>query len=124
MIGGEGSVANPVSRHDQGFNVRSTWITPAGSELWDPARIGSRRLRPGPSTHRPQGNRERHFHGLPDPPRLTISPSWCLSAASTSSWSSYLSDRIDEEILGGALEVLLDMTGVSYLSSNGTSASW
>ena len=36
-----------------------------------------------------------------------------------SSWSSYLSDRIDEVIRGGALEVRLDMAGVSYLSSNG-----
>src|SRR5262245_35734982 len=36
-----------------------------------------------------------------------------------SSWSSYLSDRIDEVVRGGALEIRLDMAGVSYLSSNG-----
>ncbi len=36
-----------------------------------------------------------------------------------SSWSSYLSDRIDEVIRSGALEVRLDMAGISYLSSNG-----
>jgi anti-anti-sigma factor len=36
-----------------------------------------------------------------------------------SSWSSYFSDRIDEVIRSGALEVRLDMEGVSYLSSNG-----
>ncbi len=36
-----------------------------------------------------------------------------------SSWSSYFSDRIDEVVRGGALEVRLDMAGVSYLSSNG-----
>ena len=36
-----------------------------------------------------------------------------------SSWSSYFSDRIDDVIRGGALEVRLDMAGVSYLSSNG-----
>jgi len=36
-----------------------------------------------------------------------------------SSWSSYLSDRIDEVVRGGALEVRIDMAGVSYLSSNG-----
>ena len=36
-----------------------------------------------------------------------------------SSWSSYFSDRIDEVVRGGALEVLVDMAGVSYLSSNG-----
>jgi anti-anti-sigma factor len=36
-----------------------------------------------------------------------------------SSWSSYLSDRIDEVIRGGALEVWVDMAGISYLSSNG-----
>jgi anti-anti-sigma factor len=36
-----------------------------------------------------------------------------------SSWSSYLSDRIDEVIRAGALEVRVDMAGVSYLSSNG-----
>ena len=36
-----------------------------------------------------------------------------------SSWSSYLSDRIDEVVRGGALEVRVDMAGVSYLSSNG-----
>jgi anti-sigma B factor antagonist len=36
-----------------------------------------------------------------------------------SSWSSYLADRIDEVIRGGALEVRIDMAGVSYLSSNG-----
>src|SRR3954471_6525373 len=36
-----------------------------------------------------------------------------------SSWASYLSDRIDEVIRGGALEIRLDMAGVSYLSSNG-----
>jgi anti-anti-sigma factor len=35
------------------------------------------------------------------------------------SWSPYLSDRIDEVIRGGALEVRVDMAGVSYLSSNG-----
>jgi anti-sigma B factor antagonist len=36
-----------------------------------------------------------------------------------SSWSSYFSDRIDEVVRGGALEILVDMEGVSYLSSNG-----
>jgi len=36
-----------------------------------------------------------------------------------SSWSTYLSDRIDEVVRGGALEVRVDMAGVSYLSSNG-----
>lgn len=36
-----------------------------------------------------------------------------------SSWSSYLSDRIDAVIRGGALDVRLDMAAVSYLSSNG-----
>jgi anti-sigma B factor antagonist len=36
-----------------------------------------------------------------------------------SSWSSYLSERIDEVVRAGALDVRLDMTGVSYLSSNG-----
>jgi anti-anti-sigma factor len=36
-----------------------------------------------------------------------------------SSWSSYFSDRIDEVVRGGALEVVVDMVGVSYLSSNG-----
>jgi anti-anti-sigma factor len=36
-----------------------------------------------------------------------------------SSWSSYLSDRIDEVVRGGAIEVRLDMAGISYLSSNG-----
>ena len=36
-----------------------------------------------------------------------------------SSWSSYFSDRIDEVVRGGALEVRVDMAGVSYLSSNG-----
>ena len=36
-----------------------------------------------------------------------------------SSWSSYLADRIDEVVRGGALEVRVDMAGVSYLSSNG-----
>ena len=36
-----------------------------------------------------------------------------------SSWTSYFSDRIDEVVRGGALEVLVDMAGVSYLSSNG-----
>ena len=36
-----------------------------------------------------------------------------------SSWSSYFSDRIDEVLRSGALEVLVNMAGVSYLSSNG-----
>jgi anti-anti-sigma factor len=36
-----------------------------------------------------------------------------------SSWSSYLSDRIDEVVRSGALDVRVDMVGVSYLSSNG-----
>ncbi len=36
-----------------------------------------------------------------------------------SSWSNYFSDRIDEVVRGGALEVRVDMAGVSYLSSNG-----
>ena len=36
-----------------------------------------------------------------------------------SSWSSYLSDRLDEVVRGGALDVRVDMAGVSYLSSNG-----
>ena len=36
-----------------------------------------------------------------------------------SSWSPYLSERIDEVIRTGALDVRLDMAGVSYLSSNG-----
>ena len=36
-----------------------------------------------------------------------------------STWSAYLSDQIDEVIRAGALEVLIDMAGVSYLSSNG-----
>jgi anti-anti-sigma factor len=36
-----------------------------------------------------------------------------------SSWSAYLSDRIDEVVRAGALDVRIDMAGVSYLSSNG-----
>jgi anti-anti-sigma factor len=36
-----------------------------------------------------------------------------------SSWSSYLSDRLDEAIRAGALEIRVDMAGVSYLSSGG-----
>src|SRR3954463_5247677 len=36
-----------------------------------------------------------------------------------SSWSPYLSDRLDEVVRTGAREVRLDMSGVSYLSSNG-----
>jgi anti-anti-sigma factor len=36
-----------------------------------------------------------------------------------SSWSSYLSDRLDEVLRSGALDVRLDMAGVSYLSSDG-----
>src|SRR5262249_30230386 len=36
-----------------------------------------------------------------------------------SSWSSYLSDRLDEVVRSGALEVRLDLAGISYLSSNG-----
>ena len=36
-----------------------------------------------------------------------------------SSWSSYLSDRIDEVVRGGALDVRVNMARVSYLSSNG-----
>ena len=36
-----------------------------------------------------------------------------------SSWSSYLSDRIDEVVRAGALEVRCDMAGVTYLSSHG-----
>jgi anti-anti-sigma factor len=36
-----------------------------------------------------------------------------------SSWSSYLSDRLDEVVRSGALEVRVDMAGVSYISSNG-----
>jgi anti-anti-sigma factor len=36
-----------------------------------------------------------------------------------SSWSSYFSDQLDEVVRSGALDVLVDMVGVSYLSSNG-----
>jgi anti-anti-sigma factor len=36
-----------------------------------------------------------------------------------SSWSGYLSDRFEEVMRSGALEVRIDMEGVSYLSSNG-----
>lgn len=36
-----------------------------------------------------------------------------------SSWSPYLSDRLDEVIRTGVREVRVDMSGVSYLSSNG-----
>jgi anti-anti-sigma factor len=36
-----------------------------------------------------------------------------------SSWSTYLSDRIDEVVRSGALEVHVDMAGISYVSSNG-----
>lgn len=36
-----------------------------------------------------------------------------------SSWSPYLSDRLDEVVRTGVREVRLDMSGVSYLSSNG-----
>ncbi len=42
-----------------------------------------------------------------------------LAGSLDSSWASYFSDRIDEVIRGGALEVRLDMAGVTYLSSNG-----
>ena len=35
------------------------------------------------------------------------------------SWTQYLSDRLDEVIRSGIREVRLDMSGVSYLSSNG-----
>ena len=36
-----------------------------------------------------------------------------------SSWSSYLSDRFDQVVRSGALDVRVDMAGVSYVSSNG-----
>src|SRR3954452_8098704 len=36
-----------------------------------------------------------------------------------SSWSLYLSDRLDEVVRTGVREVRVDMSGVSYLSSNG-----
>jgi anti-anti-sigma factor len=36
-----------------------------------------------------------------------------------SSWSPYLSDRLDEVVRTGVRELRLDMSGVSYLSSNG-----
>jgi anti-anti-sigma factor len=36
-----------------------------------------------------------------------------------SSWTQYLSDRLDEVIRTGVRDVRLDMSGVSYLSSNG-----
>jgi anti-anti-sigma factor len=36
-----------------------------------------------------------------------------------SSWTDYLSDRLDEVIRTGVREVRLDMSGISYLSSNG-----
>ncbi len=36
-----------------------------------------------------------------------------------SSWADYLSERFDEVVRSGAHEVLVDMSGVSYLSSNG-----
>src|SRR3954470_2280819 len=36
-----------------------------------------------------------------------------------SSWSPYLSDRLDEVVRTGVREVRVDMSGVSYLSSNG-----
>jgi anti-anti-sigma factor len=36
-----------------------------------------------------------------------------------SSWSSYLSDQFDEVVRGGAHDVQVDMSGVTYLSSNG-----
>ena len=42
-----------------------------------------------------------------------------LAGSLDSSWSTYLSDRIDEVVRSGALEVRLDMAEVSYLSSNG-----
>jgi anti-anti-sigma factor len=42
-----------------------------------------------------------------------------LEGSLDSSWSAYFSDRIDEVIRAGALEVLLDMAGITYLSSNG-----
>ena len=36
-----------------------------------------------------------------------------------SSWSSYLSEQLDEVVRSGAHDVRVDMSGVSYLSSNG-----
>jgi anti-anti-sigma factor len=42
-----------------------------------------------------------------------------LEGSLDSSWSSYFSDRIDEVVRAGALEVHLDMASVTYLSSNG-----
>jgi anti-anti-sigma factor len=36
-----------------------------------------------------------------------------------SSWASYFSDRLDEVVRTGVREVRVDMSGVSYLSSNG-----
>ncbi len=36
-----------------------------------------------------------------------------------SSWSSYLAEQIDEVVRSGVHEVRVDMSGVSYLSSNG-----
>ena len=36
-----------------------------------------------------------------------------------SSWSNYLSERFDEVVRSGAHDVRVDMSGVSYLSSNG-----
>ena len=40
-----------------------------------------------------------------------------------SSWSNYFSERLDEIVRSGAHEVRVDMSGVSYLSSNGIASS-
>ena len=115
VIRGNDPVADSVSRHDQDHSVGQPRQRPT-SRRRDPARMGQdgRRGRSRPTRH---AVKDASWTARSTAP-LDVAE-LVLIGSLDSSWSSYLSDRIDEVIRGGALEVRIDMAGISYLSSNG-----
>src|SRR5262245_16035289 len=86
--------------------------------------VSGSRFRPNgsrwPTRSSPPGT--RHREGCPMDCQIRRDADFTeiiLVGSLDSSWSSYLSDRFDEVVRGGALDVRVDMAGVSYLSSNG-----
>ena len=115
VIRGKDPSRIPFQRHDQGPPRGQPRQRPASRGL-DPGRMGQdgRRGHSRPTRRRHEGRvMDCQIRRADDVAELV------LVGSLDSSWSSYLSDRIDEVVRGGALDVRVDMAGVSYLSSNG-----
>ena len=121
VIRGKDPATTPFQRVEEGPPRRSTSTTPAAtrSPSRSLAREGRRR---SPRRAAMDGSLPERNEGMFMDCQISRSDDVALVVivgSLDSSWSSYLSEQFDEVVRGGAHEVQVDMSGVTYLSSNG-----